>query len=83
MKSWKYAIVPILFVLGGMGWLLRVVKQLIREEPVSGTAIVFACMFFSFAAFASVHGVAAARKARGESGPRCVPVDRDQSPIKT
>ena len=39
MKSWKYAIVPILFVLGGMGWLLKVVKQLIREEPVNGAAI--------------------------------------------
>jgi hypothetical protein len=78
MKSWKYAIVPILFILGGMGWLLRVVKQLIREEPISGAAIVFACMFFSFTAFSA----AAARKSSGDSGPRSVPVDRDQSQIK-
>jgi hypothetical protein len=79
MKSWKYAIVPILFVLGGMGWLLRVVKQLVREEPISGAAIVFASMFFSLAIVSSV---AAARKTSGETGPRRVPVDRDQSQIK-
>jgi hypothetical protein len=83
MKSWKYSIVPILFVLGGMGWLLKVVKQLIRVEPVSGTAIVFACMFFSFAAFFAVRGVAAARKSSSASGPRSVPVEGEQTPIKT
>jgi hypothetical protein len=79
MKAWKYTVVPILFVIGGLGWLLRVVKQLIREEPISGAAIVFACMFFSLAIVSSV---AAARKSSGDFGPRSIPVDRDQSQIK-
>jgi hypothetical protein len=65
MKSWKYAIVPVLFVLGGLGWLVRVVKQLIQEEPINGANIVFACMFFMFAIVAS--GVAA-RKASRDPG---------------
>jgi len=80
MKSWKYAIVPTLFVLGGMGWLLRVVKQLNKDEPISGAAIVFACMFFSFAI---VFAIAAARKFSAKSGPPSVSVDRDKPQIKT
>jgi phosphotransferase system glucose/maltose/N-acetylglucosamine-specific IIC component len=67
VKGWKYKMVPILFVLGGMGWLLSVVKQLVKEEPISGANIVFACMFFMFAI---VFSVAAARKSSGDSASR-------------
>ena len=62
MKSWKYAIVPILFVLGGMGWLLRVVKQLIREEPITAPR-----SFSQACSRSHRYCVAAARKTSGET----------------
>jgi hypothetical protein len=60
MKSWKYKIVPILFVIGGIGWLIGPLKQFIKDEPIRGANIVFACVSFMFA-------VVLARKARGNA----------------
>jgi hypothetical protein len=49
MKNWKYKIVPILFVVGGMGWLIAALKQLINGEPIRGVYITTAALCFLLA----------------------------------
>jgi hypothetical protein len=49
MKAWKRNLVTALFVLGALGWLLPVVKQLIKGEDVRMAYIVFAISSFTLA----------------------------------
>ena len=69
MKGWKMYLVPVLFALGGIGWLIKPLKQLIKGEPLDGALIVFGCMAFLFAAVFVAKSVAAARKAESASTP--------------
>lgn len=66
MTFLKSNLVAILFALGGVGWLVQTLKQIIKGEPLTATPLVTACMFFTFAI---VFGVAIRRKSGGDSGP--------------
>jgi hypothetical protein len=55
MKSWKYWLVPVLFTIGGVGWLLKPLKQYLKGEPVeygflAFTVLMFTLAFMTFAA---------------------------------
>ena len=67
MKTWKTKLMVVLFALGGLGWLIKPLKQLIRGESLDAAPIVFGCMFLCFAAVFLARSVAAARKAEGGS----------------
>jgi hypothetical protein len=69
MKGRKYKIVPILFVIGGVGWLVPIVKQLVSGEPRRGGFITSAISSFLLAIVFYRAGVAAQQKAEGDSGP--------------
>ena len=69
MKAfWTRNFVPILFAVGGLGWLIKPLKQLIRGEPLDGAPIAIGCMFFVVAAVIRARRVVAARKAENASG---------------
>jgi hypothetical protein len=40
MKAWKNKLVPVLFGLAGVGWLVKTLKQIIKEEPVTMAPLV-------------------------------------------
>jgi hypothetical protein len=49
MKNWKNKLVPILFALGGVLFLVPVMKQVIQEEPVKVVFLVIANIFLALA----------------------------------
>ena len=65
MKFWKNKLVPILFALAGVLFLVPTVKDLIKGEPVREVFPVIAVMFFIFA-------VVFGRKSGGGSVPPSV-----------
>ena len=67
MKNWKNKLVPMLFALASVGFLVQPVKQLIKGEPLNFTFLVLASNCFVFAIV--FLAVGARRKPRGGSGP--------------
>ena len=65
MKFRKNKLVPILWALGGVLWLVPTVKDLIKGEPVREVFPVIAVMCFALAV--SFFGIG--RKSGGGSGP--------------
>lgn len=47
--NWKYWLVIVLFVVGGLGWLLKPLKQLIRGEPIEMSFLAGAIPSFTLA----------------------------------
>ena len=71
MKNWKNYLVPSLYALGGVGFLIPAVKSVIKGVPLTYDSLsdfdnygslAFAFMFFTFA-------VVFGRKSGGGSGP--------------
>jgi len=53
--NWKIWLIPTLFVLGGLGWALKPLKQWMRGEPIEYSFLgftvgMFALAFVTFAA---------------------------------
>ena len=69
MKILKNKLVPMLFAFGGVMWLVPVVKQLIKGEPLNVVCITSATTCFLFAVIFRAAGVAASRKSEGDSSP--------------
>ena len=66
MKNWKNKLVPMLFVLASVSFLIpAVVKPVIKGEPLNHTYLVFV---FVCAVFAMIF-FAVGRKSGGSSGP--------------
>ena len=69
MNVLKSKLVPFLFALGGVAWLVPAVKQLIKGEPLNVIYITSATSCFLFAVIFRAVCVAAARKSEGGSAP--------------
>ena len=66
MKNWKNWIVPVLFALAGVGFLIpAVLRPVIDGRSLDGSSLVFAIVYFSLA----IVFVARGRKSGGGSGP--------------
>ena len=73
MKAWKRNLVPLLFAVGGLMWLLPIVKQLIGGEEIRGVFIVFAIACFTMAVGSRRRAAAEAdQQAESASGPPSV-----------
>lgn len=65
MKNWKNKLVPMLFALASVGFLVRPVKQLIKEEPLDATYLVLGICNLVLAGVFLVIGVTVGRKSGG------------------
>ena len=65
MKLWNHKLVPILFALAGVLFLVPTVKQVIQGESITASFLVLGMTFFVFTLIFLV----ADRKSGGSSGP--------------
>ena len=65
MKFLNSKFVSILWVIGGVAFLVPVLKHIIKGEPLAGPSLAIACMYFTFAIICG-H---AARKSTDNSNP--------------